>query len=81
MGLVMPYRYVTRFIFSSLQSRRNKFLLLLGLCFFFYPIVPTLGYLLNLCYMTGGRDATSHKIEMFAKARKEIFYTVLIGDI
>ena len=56
-------------------------MLLLGLCFFFYPIVPTLGYLLNLCYMTGGRDATSHKIEMFAKARKEIFYTVLIGDI
>ena len=62
-----------------LQSRRKKFLLLLGLCFFFYPIVPTLGYLLNLCYMTGGQDATSHKIEMFAKARIEIFYNPNIG--
>ena len=40
---------------------------LLFVCFFFYPIVPTLGYMINLCYMSGGHDYTSHKIEMFAR--------------
>ena len=42
------------------------FFLLLGLCFFFYPIVPTLGYLINLCFM-GSQSASAHKVEMFAK--------------
>jgi len=54
------------------KSRRRNFFILLGLCFFFYPIVPTIGYLINLCYMTGGQDQTSHKIEMFAKVGHSI---------
>merc|ERR1712013_36833 len=54
------------------KSRRMNFFILLGLCFFFYPIVPTIGYLINLCYMTGGQDQTSHKIEMFAKVGHSI---------
>jgi len=54
------------------KSRRKHFFILLGLCFFFYPIVPTLGYMINLCYMTGGQDHTSHKIEMFAKVGHSI---------
>ena len=57
------------FSFPFLKSRRRNFFILLGLCFFFYPIVPTIGYLINLCYMTGGQDQTSHKIEMFAKVK------------
>ena len=59
---------VTR-TFSILQSKRKHFFILLALCFFFYPIVPTIGYMINLCYMGGGQDHTSHKIEMFAKVR------------
>ena len=30
--------------------------------------------MINLCYMTGGQDHTSHKIEVFAKARKTILF-------
>jgi len=54
------------------KSRAKRFFLLLGLCFFFYPIVPTIGYMINLCYMTGGQDHTSHKIEVFAKVGHSI---------
>jgi len=52
-------------------QKKKMFFLMLALCFFFYPIVPTLGYLINLCFM-GSKSTSAHKVEMFAKVGHSI---------
>ena len=60
---------VDKRLFSILQSRRKHFFILLGLCFFFYPILLPIRHMKDLCTITAFVDHTSYKIDMFAKAR------------
>jgi hypothetical protein len=57
------------------QSRKKKFCLMIFLCFFFYPFVPTLAYIVNLWHMNGSKqsyNAQTAQLELFARVSHSI---------
>ena len=55
------------------QKRVRQFLVVLLLCFIFYPIVPTISYAINLWHLNsasaggGGYNMKTARLEMFAR--------------
>ena len=48
----------------------RQFLVVLLLCFIFYPIVPTISYAINLWHLNsagGGYNMKTARLEMFAR--------------
>eukprot|EP00092_Neocalanus_flemingeri_P020996 GFUD01022750.1.p1 GENE.GFUD01022750.1~~GFUD01022750.1.p1 ORF type:complete len:1002 (-),score=189.68 GFUD01022750.1:50-3055(-) len=57
------------------KSRKKKFGLMILLCFFFYPFVPTLGYIVNLWHINGGNrdyNVQTARLELFARVAHSI---------
>ena len=58
-----------------IKSRKKKFCLMIFLCFFFYPFVPTLAYIVNLWHMNGSKqpyNAQKAQLELFARVSHSI---------
>merc|ERR1711970_51142 len=57
------------------KSRKKKFCLMIFLCFFFYPFVPTLAYIVNLWHMNGSKqpyNPQKAQLELFARVSHSI---------
>jgi len=57
------------------KSKKKKFCLLILLCFFFYPFVPTLAYIVNLWHINGATksyNVETARLELFARVAHSI---------
>jgi len=57
------------------MSRKKKFCMMIFLCFFFYPFVPTLAYVVNLWHINGTKQSyniQTAQLELFARVAHSI---------